>query len=190
MNQKFVWHALGHTVHFHNVRQGKRNEKWLQMNLLLAIRKGGSVLTTGLEIRPQTEVPIFYSVPPLKCRSTTCLHSFFWVIPRRLNFMCRRFGTHCQFHRHKWCDQKESCLHPLWRWNWQSVPKRRHIKFRYRGNTQQKECNIQNTAKVWNPVMPVSSIHFRFLIHKDYCRLTLESYAVNPLNTELNPICQ
>jgi len=23
------------------------------------------------------------------------LHSFFWVIPRRLNFMFRRFGTHC-----------------------------------------------------------------------------------------------
>jgi hypothetical protein len=23
------------------------------------------------------------------------LYSFFWVIPRRLNFMCRRFGTHC-----------------------------------------------------------------------------------------------
>jgi len=21
------------------------------------------------------------------------LYSFFWVIPRRLNFMCRRFGT-------------------------------------------------------------------------------------------------
>jgi hypothetical protein len=24
------------------------------------------------------------------------LWSFFWVIPRRLNFMCRRFGTHTQ----------------------------------------------------------------------------------------------
>jgi hypothetical protein len=23
------------------------------------------------------------------------LHSFFWMIPRRLNFMCRRFGTPC-----------------------------------------------------------------------------------------------
>jgi hypothetical protein len=30
----------------------------------------------------------------------------------------------------------------------QSVPKRRHIKFRLRGITQKKTYNIQNTAKV------------------------------------------
>jgi len=29
------------------------------------------------------------------------LHVFFWVIPRRLNFICRRFGTLCLFHLHK-----------------------------------------------------------------------------------------
>jgi hypothetical protein len=38
----------------------------------------------------------------------------------------------------------------LWRWNRQSVPKRRHIQFRRRGITQKKTYNIQNTAKVWN----------------------------------------
>jgi len=32
----------------------------------------------------------------------------------------------------------------------QSVPKRRHIKFRRRGITQKKTYNIQNTGKVWN----------------------------------------
>jgi hypothetical protein len=32
----------------------------------------------------------------------------------------------------------------------QSVPKRRNIKFRRRGITQQKAYNIQNTVKVWN----------------------------------------
>ena len=32
----------------------------------------------------------------------------------------------------------------------QSVPKRRHIKFRRRGIIQKKAYNIQNTAKVWN----------------------------------------
>ena len=32
----------------------------------------------------------------------------------------------------------------------QSVPKRRHIKFRRRGITQKKTYNIQNTAKVRN----------------------------------------
>jgi hypothetical protein len=26
------------------------------------------------------------------------LYAFFWVIPRRLNFICRRFGTPCLFH--------------------------------------------------------------------------------------------
>jgi len=32
----------------------------------------------------------------------------------------------------------------------QSIPKRRHIKFRRRGITQKKAYNIQNKAKVWN----------------------------------------
>jgi len=32
----------------------------------------------------------------------------------------------------------------------QSVPKRRHIKFRRRGITQKKAYSIQNKAKVWN----------------------------------------
>ena len=26
------------------------------------------------------------------------LYTFFWLIPRRLNFICRRFGTLCLFH--------------------------------------------------------------------------------------------
>jgi hypothetical protein len=50
------------------------------------------------------------------------LYAFFWVIPRRLNFICRRFG----------------------------FPKRRHIKFRRRGIIQKKAYKIQNRAKVWN----------------------------------------
>ena len=28
-------------------------------------------------------------------------------IPRRLNFMYRRFGTPCPFHLHMWCEQEE-----------------------------------------------------------------------------------
>ena len=28
------------------------------------------------------------------------LYVFFWIIPRRLNFICRRFGTLCLFHLH------------------------------------------------------------------------------------------
>ena len=29
------------------------------------------------------------------------LYTFFWVIPRRLNFICWRFGTVCLFHLHR-----------------------------------------------------------------------------------------
>ena len=29
------------------------------------------------------------------------LYAFFWVIPRRLNFICQRFGTRCLFHLHR-----------------------------------------------------------------------------------------
>jgi hypothetical protein len=29
------------------------------------------------------------------------LYAFFWVIPRRLNSICRRFGTLCLFHLHR-----------------------------------------------------------------------------------------
>jgi hypothetical protein len=32
------------------------------------------------------------------------LYSFFWVIPRRLNLMCQRFGTLCLFHLHRSCE--------------------------------------------------------------------------------------
>jgi hypothetical protein len=34
------------------------------------------------------------------------LYSFFWVILRHLNFMCRRFETLCRFHLHMWCVQE------------------------------------------------------------------------------------
>jgi len=37
------------------------------------------------------------------------------------------------------CGVRPSCLHHLWRWKRQIVPKRRHIKFRRRGITQKKE---------------------------------------------------
>ena len=53
------------------------------------------------------------------------LYVFFWVIPQGMNF-----------HLHKTMKME------------QSVPKRRHIKFRSREITQKKAHNIQNTAKV------------------------------------------
>ena len=74
------------------------------------------------------------------------LYSFFWVIPRRLNFMCRRFGTLYSI----FIGDEDGGVLTLPMKMEQRVPKRRHIKFRRRGNTQKKEYNIQSTAKVWN----------------------------------------
>ena len=43
---------------------------------------------------------------PFQQRSidTNLLYAFFWVINRRLEFICRRFGTHCLFHLHRQVD--------------------------------------------------------------------------------------
>ena len=72
--------------------------------------------------------------------STALLYYFFWVIPRRLNFTFRRFGTLSipSSRRHLPIKMELSVL------------KRRHMKFRARGITQKKEYNIQSTVKVWN----------------------------------------
>jgi len=42
------------------------------------------------------------------------------------------FSGHCQFHLHRRCKQASW----LWKFNWQSALKRRHINFRKRGITQ------------------------------------------------------
>jgi hypothetical protein len=36
------------------------------------------------------------------------LYVFFWVIPRHLNFICRRFRTLCLFHLPRWAGMKNS----------------------------------------------------------------------------------
>jgi hypothetical protein len=66
-------------------------------------------------------------IQPLRDHLTTVnvLYSLFWVIPRPL------------FHLHRFLHLRRR----------QSVPKRRHIKFRSRGITQKKEYNFQ-TVKV------------------------------------------
>jgi hypothetical protein len=37
------------------------------------------------------------------------LYAFFWVIPRRLNFIYRRFETLCPFHLHRQVGVKNNC---------------------------------------------------------------------------------
>ena len=77
------------------------------------------------------------------------LFYLFWVIHQHLSFICRRFGTHCLFHLHRWCK-----LQHILRQNRQNVPKRRHIKFRHRIITQKKNTTFipppQNIIRVIN----------------------------------------
>jgi len=58
-----------------------------------------------------------------------------------------------------------SCLHHLWRWNWQSVTKRRHIKFRRRGITQKKEN--KNLFLLTN-IFLISNCFVVFILEKYY----------------------
>jgi len=76
------------------------------------------------------------------------LYSFFLVIPKRLNFMCRRFGTLFQFHRS--CEQEEFSLfaRPV-KMKQTKCSESLNIKFRRWGITQKDEYNIHNTAKVY-----------------------------------------
>ena len=78
------------------------------------------------------------------------LYAFFWVIPRRLNFIRRRFGAFCLFDFHRRVHMKYFIPSRLCRWKRQSVPKRWHTKFWRQEIPQKKAYNIQNTAKVWN----------------------------------------
>ena len=77
-------------------------------------------------------------------RATVSLYAFFWVIPRRLNFICGRFGTLCSIFMGRYAHL------PAYEVGTDSVPKRRHIKFRRRGITQKKAYNIQYRVKVLN----------------------------------------
>jgi len=71
----------------------------------------------------------FYIYFVVTQKTDLLLYVFFWVILRRLNFILFTY-----------LPMKME----------QSVPKRRHIKFRRWGITHKKTYNIQNTAKVWN----------------------------------------
>jgi hypothetical protein len=89
------------------------------------------------------------------------LYSFFWVIPRRLNFMFRRFGPICLFLLKKWCKQDTKNLDagesreeffvliPPKKME-QRVPKRRNKNFRRRGMTQKKEYNTLYHNCIYN----------------------------------------
>ena len=49
------------------------------------------------------------------------LYVFFWVITRRLNFTCRRFGTLCLFHLHRQVGEEWLNLRILGVFIWEKV---------------------------------------------------------------------
>jgi hypothetical protein len=46
------------------------------------------------DTKQEPQTPLLFLIRPHRAFATL-LYSFFWVIPLRLNFMCRRFGTLC-----------------------------------------------------------------------------------------------
>ena len=68
----------------------------------------------------------------------------------------------------------------LWRWNRQSVPKCRHMKFRHWGITQQKAYSIQYVAKVWNQEYCLLMSMWLLLYTLFWCRDSVIGSNVNP----------
>ena len=81
------------------------------------------------------------------------LYAFFWVIPLRLNFICRRFGTLCLFHFQRRIPIR------LGRRNRQSVPKRQHInsdvgelpRRKHTTFRKRRKFEINNVARLTGP---------------------------------------
>jgi len=108
------------------------------------------------------------------------LYAFLWVIPQRLNSICRRFRTLCLFHLHRQVGMSYTSYIPcLWRWNRQSVQKCQHIEFRLQVITQKKAykmyCSmISFTLLIYHsfsvclvcmlPLIPHSLLYISFLL--------------------------
>jgi len=74
------------------------------------------------------------------------LYAFFWVIPRRLNFICQGFGTLCLFHLHGQVGALERTYLPM-KMEQTQCSETSAYKIRTPGHYPKKAYNIQNTAK-------------------------------------------
>jgi len=77
------------------------------------------------------------------------LYAIFWVIPRRLNFICRRFGTHCSIFTGGYVWRMLHTYPPM-KMEQTECSETSAYKIRRRGITQKKAYKIPNKAKVWN----------------------------------------
>ena len=71
----------------------------------------------------------------------------------------------------------------VWRWNRQSVPKRRHIKYRRRGITQKKTCNIASFIPP-PPVIFILPIRCCLIFFSSLlCRVSFSNTTIEQFNT-------
>jgi hypothetical protein len=71
----------------------------------------GNLQNLSLGYIPLSLFPLFISYLCIFCSLLlSLLYAFLWVIPLRLNFICRRFGTHCLFHLHRQVGMKNTKL--------------------------------------------------------------------------------
>jgi hypothetical protein len=98
-------------------------------------------------IRTFTQIHIFYFVATFAWTNNGEVVFFLLVIPWLLNFACRRFGTLCFIFIVGVSGKNFSFSHHLWRWNWQSVPKHRHIEFRSRESPKRKNTTFRTRRK-------------------------------------------
>ena len=101
--------------------------------------------------------PISFTYAPVASMWGVTLHNLFLYSDLPLSchppsYWLRLFLSQTFYRTHTKTFLKPSHSTPtcLWRWNRQSVLKRRRTKFRCRGITQKKAYNLQNMAKVWN----------------------------------------
>ena len=94
------------------------------------------------------------------------LYTFFWVIPPRLNFIRRRFGTLCLLHLHRQVDMKNSSYLPtyedgadrmfrnvgIYNSDARELPRRKHTTFRTRRKFEIKNTFLMFVYDHWSVV--------------------------------------
>ena len=106
------------------------------------------------------------------------LFAFFWVIPRRLNFICRRFGTLFLFHLQRQVGVKND-----WVENVAGLIREKVFPYKYRNilnpvilhtylplRMEQKECSETSAYKIQTPGnYPEESIQYTSVMSDYIC---------------------
>jgi len=82
--------------------------------------------------------------------SLSLLYAFFWVIPRRLKFICRRFETLCLFHLHRQVGACRTRLRTCWDIIPQHVLSRVHSTRTYLP-MKMEQCSETSAYKLQTP---------------------------------------